>query len=100
MSSSDEFNDPFSENTGGGLLKIEGGNNIQGAKVAKGRGEEALNFKHEIRKEEMNRERRELVSRGLGGLKVVAQRSKRSRSVLLISSIGRASRRPSFLVNT
>ena len=53
VSSSDEFKDPFSEDTGGGLLEIDGGKNIQdtggglleidagkniqGAKVAKGR---------------------------------------------------------------
>jgi len=37
VSSSDEFNDPFSEDTGGGLLEMEGGRNIQGAKVAKER---------------------------------------------------------------
>ena len=37
-SSSDEFNDPFSEDSGGGLLEIEGGRNIQAAKVAKERG--------------------------------------------------------------
>jgi len=37
VSSSDEFKDPFSEDTGGGLLEIDGGMNIQGAKVAKGR---------------------------------------------------------------
>ncbi len=35
VSSSDEFNDPFSEDTGGGLLETEGGMNIQGAKIAK-----------------------------------------------------------------
>jgi hypothetical protein len=35
VSSSDEFNDPFSEDAGGGLLEMEGGRNIQGAKVAK-----------------------------------------------------------------
>jgi hypothetical protein len=40
VSSSDEFKDPFSEDTGGGLLEIDGGMNIQGAKVAKGRKEE------------------------------------------------------------
>jgi hypothetical protein len=34
VSSSDEFNDPFSEDTGGGLLEMEGGRNIQGAKGA------------------------------------------------------------------
>jgi hypothetical protein len=39
VSSSDEFNDPFSEDAGGGLLEMEGGRNIQGAK---GRGEEEL----------------------------------------------------------
>jgi hypothetical protein len=32
VSSSDEFNDPFSEDAGGGLLEMEGGRNIQGAK--------------------------------------------------------------------
>ena len=42
MSSSDEFNDPFSEDTGGGLLEMEGGRNIQAAKVAKGRSDEEL----------------------------------------------------------
>jgi hypothetical protein len=43
VSSSDEFNDPFSEDTGGGLLETEGGMNIQAAKVAKERrGEELL----------------------------------------------------------
>jgi hypothetical protein len=31
------FNDPFSEDAGGGLLEMEGGRNIQDAKVAKGR---------------------------------------------------------------
>jgi hypothetical protein len=45
VSSSDEFNDPFSEDTGGGLLETEGGMNIQGAKVAKARRGEALNLK-------------------------------------------------------
>ena len=35
VSSSDEFNDPFSEDAGGGLLEMEGGRNIQGAKIAK-----------------------------------------------------------------
>jgi hypothetical protein len=35
VSSSDEFNDPFSEDTGGGLLEMEGGTNIQAAKSAK-----------------------------------------------------------------
>jgi hypothetical protein len=39
VSSSDEFNDPFSEDTGGGLLETEGGMNIQAAKVAKERRE-------------------------------------------------------------
>jgi hypothetical protein len=39
VSSSDEFNDPFSEDTGGGLLEMEGGRNIQDAKSAKGGGE-------------------------------------------------------------
>jgi hypothetical protein len=39
VSSSDEFNDPFSEDAGGGLLEMEGGRNIQAAKVAKERGE-------------------------------------------------------------
>jgi hypothetical protein len=43
VSSSDEFNDPFSEDTGGGLLETEGGMNIQAAKVAKERGEEEVN---------------------------------------------------------
>jgi hypothetical protein len=43
VSSSDEFNDPFSEDTGGGLLEMEGGRNIQAAKVAKERrGEEGV----------------------------------------------------------
>jgi hypothetical protein len=37
VSSSDEFNDPFSEDAGGGLLEMEGGRNIQGAKITKGR---------------------------------------------------------------
>jgi hypothetical protein len=37
VSSSDEFNDPFSEDTGGGLLETEGGMNIQAAKIAKER---------------------------------------------------------------
>jgi hypothetical protein len=32
VSSSDEFKDPFSEDTGGGLWEMEGGKNIQGAK--------------------------------------------------------------------
>jgi hypothetical protein len=32
VSSSDEFNDPFSEDAGGGLLEMEGGRNIQAAK--------------------------------------------------------------------
>ena len=41
VSSSDEFNDPFSEDTGGGLLETEGGMNIQGAKVAKERREKS-----------------------------------------------------------
>jgi hypothetical protein len=40
VSSSDEFNDPFSEDAGGGLLEMEGGRNIQGAKIAKERGEQ------------------------------------------------------------
>jgi hypothetical protein len=40
VSSSDEFNDPFSEDAGGGLLEMEGGRNIQGAKG--GGGEELL----------------------------------------------------------
>jgi hypothetical protein len=40
VSSSDEFNDPFSEDAGGGLLEMEGGRNIQAAKVAKERGGE------------------------------------------------------------
>jgi len=35
VSSSDEFNDPFSEDTGGGLLEMEGDRNIQDTKVAK-----------------------------------------------------------------
>ena len=35
VSSSDEFNDPFSEDAGGGLLEMEGGRNIQDTKVAK-----------------------------------------------------------------
>ena len=42
VSSSDEFKDPFSEDTGGGLLEIEDGENIQGAKNAKGRKEEGI----------------------------------------------------------
>ena len=42
VSSSDEFNDPFSEDTGGGLLETEGGMNIQDAKVAKRRKEEGI----------------------------------------------------------
>jgi hypothetical protein len=44
VSSSDEFNDPFSEDTGGGLLEMEGGRNIQGAKVAKGRGGRVMGY--------------------------------------------------------
>jgi hypothetical protein len=40
VSSSDEFKDPFSEDTGGGLLEIDGGKNIQDAKVAKERKED------------------------------------------------------------
>jgi hypothetical protein len=35
VSSSDELKDPFSEDTGGGLLETEGGENIQDAKSAK-----------------------------------------------------------------
>jgi hypothetical protein len=35
VSSSDEFKDPFSEDTGGGLLEMEGGMNIQDAGSAK-----------------------------------------------------------------
>jgi hypothetical protein len=35
VSSSDEFKDPFSEDTGGGLWEMEGGKNIQDAKSAK-----------------------------------------------------------------
>jgi hypothetical protein len=42
VSSSDEFNDPFSEDAGGGLLEMEGGRNIQGAKVAKERREDGI----------------------------------------------------------
>jgi hypothetical protein len=42
VSSSDEFNDPFSEDAGGGLLEMEGGRNIQAAKVAKGRRGEGI----------------------------------------------------------
>ena len=37
VSSSDEFKDPFSEDTGGGLLEMEDGKNIQGAKAAENR---------------------------------------------------------------
>jgi hypothetical protein len=39
VSSSDEFNDPFSEDAGGGLLEMEGGRNIQAAK-------EEVNIEH------------------------------------------------------
>jgi hypothetical protein len=57
VSSSDEFNDPFSEDTGGGLLETEGGMNIQGAKVAKGRGGGSTKFKARNSKwEKMSRE--------------------------------------------
>jgi hypothetical protein len=56
VSSSDEFNDPFSEDAGGGLLEMEGGRNIQDAKIAK-------------------------VKRGLSyGLKVIRGKSQRSES--------------------
>jgi hypothetical protein len=36
VSSSDEFKDPFSEDTGGGLLEIDSGKNIQDAKFLRG----------------------------------------------------------------
>jgi hypothetical protein len=44
VSSSDEFNDPFSEDTGGGLLEMEGGRNIQDAKLAKVRGDRVRGY--------------------------------------------------------
>jgi hypothetical protein len=59
VSSSDEFKDPFSEDTGGGLLEIDGGKNIQGTKAAKRR-EEKREFRRteagvSVRVEDMER---------------------------------------------
>jgi hypothetical protein len=48
VSSSDEFNDPFSEDTGGGLLEMEGGTNIQDAKSAKDRKTNSISLNHQL----------------------------------------------------